>query len=341
MTIAIIKLSALGDVVVSAVFLPFLKEHYKQAKIHWFIDESFAPLLKHCPYIDALHALPYKKTLRSKNPFQIWKFYRHLRHLGVFDLIIDMQGLLKSALVGFFLCKKQSGKFIGFDRHSIRESLASLFYTHKVHIAYSTHILKRNKKVLQEAFNAVYPSQIWKQTLQNRHLAFFCPPCDSIKKILGQGPQILFVLESSKPNKTYPLDRFQELGLSLKGCGLTVVILWHAHLDNAKRLHEHLSPHLSTILLPPLDLEQVKSLVSEMSVVVGADTGVVHLAWALKIPSVTLYGNTPPERFKLESAHNVFLCGNAQANYDKDDFSIQNIPANAIKEAILRILGRQ
>ncbi|WP_104638692.1 lipopolysaccharide heptosyltransferase I [Helicobacter bizzozeronii] len=337
MNIAIIRLSALGDVVVSAVFLPFIKAHYPKAQIHWFIDEAFAPLLQNCPYIDVLHALPYKKTLRSKNPLAIGKFYRSLRHLGLFDLIIDMQGLLKSALIGLFLAKKSPKRFVGFDARSIKEPIASLFYTHKVAIPYQEHILKRNQRVLQEGLSVIYPPQTWEQTLNKRHLAFFCPP---ITQELGDKPCVLFVLESSKPTKTYPLDRFYELGLSLKDCNLSVAILWHAHPQNAHKLHQTLSPHLPTILLPRMDLEQVKTLVSLVSVVVGGDTGIVHLAWALKTPSVTLYGNTPPKRFSLEGERHISLCGNPQANYHKKDFSIQNILPRAIKEAILQVLER-
>lgn len=59
MKVAIIRLSALGDVVVSAVFLPFLKQRYKGVKIHWFVDENFAPILKDAPHIDVVVVLEY------------------------------------------------------------------------------------------------------------------------------------------------------------------------------------------------------------------------------------------------------------------------------------------
>ncbi|WP_163531609.1 lipopolysaccharide heptosyltransferase I [Helicobacter suis] len=337
MTVAIIRLSSLGDVVLSAVFLPFLKERYR-VTIHWFIDETFAPLLKNCPCLDVLHALPYKKTLHSKNPLKIWRFYKSLHHLGIFDLVIDMQGLIKSALLGFFLRKK---KFIGFDRQSIRESLASLFYSHTVNIAYQQHILKRNQKILQEAFNLLYPPCNWQDCLQNRQQAFFCPPYPPLDFTKKDSQKVLFVLETSRPNKTYPLECFYTLGLALKEYALEIWLLAHKQREQAKKLYEKLSPHLPTQLLPPLTLDQIKSVMIQMSVVVGGDTGIVHLSWALNIPSVTLYGNTPPERFKLEGEGHVYLCANSKANYDKKDFSIQEIPPIAIKEAILQVLERK
>ncbi|WP_235853015.1 MULTISPECIES: glycosyltransferase family protein [Helicobacter] len=120
MNVAIIRFSAMGDIIVSAVFLPFLKEHYPQAQIHWFVDTLFSPILEHSPCIDTLHIIPYKQILRSKNPVKIWRFYRDLQDsVPSFDVLIDMQGLLKSALFGAFLSKKA---FVGFDLFSIRDA---------------------------------------------------------------------------------------------------------------------------------------------------------------------------------------------------------------------------
>ncbi|CRF47579.1 Lipopolysaccharide heptosyltransferase I [Helicobacter heilmannii] len=341
MKIAIIRLSALGDVIVGAVFLPFLKQRYKEAKIHWFVDENFAPMLKNSPHIDVLHALPYKKTLRSKNPLKIWRFYRHLRFLGVFDLIIDMQGLLKSALIGLFLAKSKPKRFVGFDRHSIREKIASVFYTHQVAIPYTAHILKRNEAILHHAFNLAFGAKEWQNTLEQRERAFFCPKSPKLEPLLNTPmPKVLFVLETSRVHKTYPLEGFKQVGLALKDQRLEILILGHAHLEQAKELYTYLNPMLKTKvkLLPPLSLEEVKTLVARVSVVVGGDTGVVHLAWALKTPSVTLYGNTPKERFELKGTHHIALVGNPNADYNKNDHSIKDILPLAIKEAVLSIL---
>ncbi|BCZ17413.1 Lipopolysaccharide heptosyltransferase RfaC [Helicobacter sp. NHP19-003] len=339
MKIAIIRLSALGDVIVSAVFLPFLKQHYKGVKIHWFVDENFAPILKNAPHIDVLHALPYKKTLRTKNPLKIWRFFRGLHSLGVFDLIIDMQGLVKSALIGLFLAKKSPKRFVGFDKNSIREKLASLCYSHKVAVPYSAHILERNACVLKGGFDLLFSPQEWAEPLQERSLAFFCPKSPKLEPILSTPtPKVLFVLETSRVHKTYPLEGFKRVGLALKDCGLEILILSHAHLEQAKELYTCLSPQVQAVLLPPLTLEEVKTLVAGVGVVVGGDTGVVHLAWALKTPSVTLYGNTPKERFELKGVGHVALVGNPRADYDKNDYSIKDIPPLAIKEAVLKVL---
>ncbi|WP_121021903.1 lipopolysaccharide heptosyltransferase I [Helicobacter vulpis] len=337
MNVAIIRFSAMGDIILSAVFLPFLKEHYPQARIHWFVDTLFSPILEHSPYIDHLHIIPYKYTLQSKSPSRIYRLFRHLgRHTESFDVLIDMQGLLKSAFFGVFLPKKA---FVGFDFFSIRERLASFFYSHKVHIPYSAHILKRNQAVLERGFSMLQ-SCTWDRVLQARHLAFYLPSCPKLETLLvPTRPHVLFVLEASTPNKMYPWQSFAQVGHLLQNRDVEIVLLWHARLEQAQMLYTNLKSHMPTILLPSLHLAEVKTLLSLVDVVVGGDTGIVHLAWALQVPSVTLYGNTPPARFSLEGRAHATLAGNPQANYSKQDFSIQKIPPEQVAQAILQVLG--
>ncbi|MFC3848260.1 lipopolysaccharide heptosyltransferase I [Helicobacter baculiformis] len=339
MNVAIIRFSALGDIILSAVFLPFIREHYPQVRIHWFVDTIFAPILLHSPYIDHLHIIPYKQTLHTKNPLQIWNFYRNLKqHTEDFDVLIDMQGLLKSALFGACVRKKA---FVGFDISSIKERLASLFYSHKVTIPYSTHILKRNQAILEHGFNMLNTC-IWDHALEMRHSAFYLPSCPQLHSLFkGTRPKILFVLEASTPNKMYPWQHFAQVGRLLQNKDVEIVILWHAHFKHAQALYDALKSRMPTILLPPLKLEEIKTLVSLVHVVVGGDTGIVHLAWALQIPSVTLYGNTPKTRFALEGYAQIALVGNAHANYSKRDFSIQRISPQQVAQAIIQLIEKK
>ena len=145
MRVAIIRLSALGDVIISSSVLPFLRKY--ASSIEWFVDERFCKVLEDSPFIDRLHSLPFKKLLKS--PFGIYKIYRYCKNLGFYDYVIDMQGLLKSAIVGKCLNTKH---FIGYSSRGARESLASLFYTHKVDIAYDENILVRNYALFDDVF---------------------------------------------------------------------------------------------------------------------------------------------------------------------------------------------
>ncbi|WP_120940631.1 lipopolysaccharide heptosyltransferase I [Helicobacter pylori] len=332
MKIAIVRLSALGDIIVSAVFLALIKERFTNAQIEWFVDERFGAILEHSPYIDKLHPIALKSTLTTFNPLKIFKLFKSLRAYE-YDMVIDMQGLIKSALITQML---KAPKKVGFDYASAREGLSAFFYSQKVSIAYNESILKRNFTLLSHALNL--PKKEISEGLRSRSKVFSyqdSPKIDALN-LNKNKPKILFVLETSKINKTYPIERFKELALALEN--FQICLLWHASEDKATALYGALKNQRDVLLLPKLTLNEVKALLFKMDLIIGGDTGITHLAWALQKPSITLYGNTPMERFKLESPINVSLTGNSNANYHKKDFSIQNIEPKKIKECVLNIL---
>ncbi|MFT2669007.1 lipopolysaccharide heptosyltransferase I [Helicobacter pylori] len=332
MKIAIVRLSALGDIIVSAVFLAAIKERFTNAQIEWFVDERFGAILEHSPYIDKLHPIALKSTLTTFNPLKIFKLFKSLRAYE-YDIVIDMQGLIKSALITQML---KAPKKVGFDYASAREGLSAFFYSQKVSIAYNEPVLKRNFTLLSHALNL--PQKEISEGLNSRSKVFSyqdSPKIDALN-LNKNKPKILFVLETSKINKTYPIERFKELALALEN--FQICLLWHASEDKATALYGALKNQRDVLLLPKLTLNEVKALLFKMDLIIGGDTGITHLAWALQKPSITLYGNTPMERFKLESPINVSLTGNSNANYHKKDFSIQNIEPKKIKECVLNIL---
>ncbi|GAA8494397.1 lipopolysaccharide heptosyltransferase I [Helicobacter pylori] len=332
MKIAIVRLSALGDIIVSAVFLAAIKERFIDAQIEWFVDERFSAILEHSPYIDKLHPIALKSTLTTLNPLKIFKLFKSLRAYE-YDIVIDMQGLIKSALITQML---KAPKKVGFDYASAREGLSAFFYSQKVSIAYDEPILKRNFTLLFHALNL--PKNEISEGLSSRFKVFSyqdSPKIDALN-LNKNKPKILFVLETSKTNKTYPIERFKDLALMLEN--FQICLLWHADEEKAAALYGTLKDQRDALLLPKLTLNEVKALLFKMDLIIGGDTGITHLAWALQKPSITLYGNTPMERFKLESPINVSLTGNSNANYHKKDFSIQNIDPKKIKECVLNIL---
>ncbi|AJD65316.1 glycosyl transferase family 1 [Helicobacter pylori] len=332
MKIAIVRLSALGDIIVSAVFLAAIKERFANAQIEWFVDERFGAILEHSPYIDKLHPIALKSTLTTFNPLKIFKLFKSLRAYE-YDIVIDMQGLIKSALITQML---KAPKKVGFDCTSAREGLSAFFYSQKVSIAYNEPVLKRNFTLLSHALNL--PKKEISEGLSSRSKVFSyqdSPKIDALN-LNKNKLKILFVLETSKINKTYPIERFKELALALEN--FQICLLWHADEDKATALYGALKNQHDVLLLPKLTLNEVKALLFKMDLIIGGDTGITHLAWALQKPSITLYGNTPMERFKLESPINVSLTGNSNANYHKKDFSIQNIEPKKIKECVLNIL---
>lgn len=335
--IGIIRPSALGDIIVSAVFLPYLKTMYPQVSIHWFVDENFGDILEYSPCINRLYRFPFKRIFTSKNPLKIYELYKNLQACEKYDILIDMQGLFKSAVIGTMIKKTQ---FFGFDKNSIREKIASLFYSQKISIAYDRNILERNSKMLFGSFGTKINLE---EAIKLRQMAFGYSQISKnkiqqLKVFEGEKKTILFVLETSRINKTYPIEQYCALIKILAHSNIKILLLWHNDFNGAQKLFTQVCSKVETILLPRLNLDELKVLIEQVDVVIGGDTGITHLGWALNRASITLYGNTPIKRFMLPGKKNISLTKNKEANYDKKDFSIRKISPQRIAMEINKLL---
>lgn len=326
--IAIIRLSSLGDIIHSASVLPLLLESLKatyEVTLHWYVDSIFSEILEDSPCIDKLIALPLKRAIASKDFQCLRSIYRTLKQES-YDVALDLQGLLKSALVSKLL---RTNKIVGFQQ--TKESLATLFYNQKIPISYEEHILLRNATLALGAFRINPPSL---ESLKNPQcfLGFQNTP---LPFELPQGKKILCVLETSKPNKTYPLESFVALASLLNTKGWIPLFLSRFRLEIPNPKNAQFQS------INNLTLNRIKTLVAQMDLVIGGDTGITHLAWALHRPSITLFGATPPQRFNLHTPHNLYLNANPKANYQKDDFSIREILPNSLYELVCELLVNQ
>ncbi len=150
MKIAIVKLSSLGDIVHSMVVLQFVKKHYPDSEIDWIVEKRFQGVLENNPHINQIHAINLKAVIKQKSLKLLFKELLQLRKFGKYDVVIDLQGLIKSALVAKLI---DSNKIVGFDKNSIRERLASYFYNQKVAIGYDKNSIERYVKLISEALN--------------------------------------------------------------------------------------------------------------------------------------------------------------------------------------------
>ena len=313
--IAIVRLSALGDIVNSAVVLQFIKEHYPLAKIEWFTEKSFASILKNLPQIDTIHTIDLKKVKKEKNFKLLFQTIKELQSMHGFDLIIDIQGLLKSAIVSRLIGRNTHG----FDKNSIRESLAAFFYMTTTDIPYQSGVVIRNCTVVADALNF----QITQDMILNKKPIF-----QITKKFTHKTKSVAFIIGASWQSKIYPKELVVEVCNALKE---TVTIIWGTQEEklNAQWICSH-SEYAS--LAPKFSLDELVSFISSLDLVIGNDTGPTHIAWAQNIPSITLFGPTN-SRMIYETPKNVALESSSEVNIlkiNKNDFSIKEIKVSAI-----------
>lgn len=346
MRIGIIRLSALGDCIVCAAFLAYflktLESHGQKIHITWFVDSRFAGILEHSPYIHSLELI----TLKHQSFRQLFSLTRHLAKIRAFDLLIDMQGLLKSALIGAFLKKN---KFLGFSFLSAKESLSALFYSHSVRIAYQENILKRNALLILQAQkllgidSALLTSELHKMLSYRQEVFSYSKQASKQSTKAVDSLRLIFVLEASLESKTYHPLLFSELAILLdkRLKNTEIILLTHRHKHKAEQIFKTTKSQLQNITLTQitnLNLDVIKALVSSCDLLIGGDTGITHLAWALARPSITLYGNTPKKRFALLGEKTISLSANTKATYKKDDFSINTITPQTIASHVFVLL---
>ena len=317
MKIAIVKLSALGDIIHAMVALQFIKQKYPDCQIDWIVEEGFKGILENNPDINKIHSVNIKKAKKNKTLKLLFQEFKKIRQFGKYDLVIDAQGLIKSAIVAKFI---QSKKISGFDKNSIRESLASVLYQYKTSIAYDANTIDRNVKVICNPLGLKVSSN----AIINKRPFLF-----SQSKTLPPGkPYVLFVIGSTWESRNYPKEKFAQVAQALK---MNCLVVWG---NTSEKIKADWMAEQSDFIeaLPKLTLDNLKCIIQHSSLLIGNDTGPTHMAWGLNVPSITLFGPTPVNRV-YQTPINRVLKSNSKVDHfhlDKGDYSIKEIAVSDI-----------
>lgn len=311
--IAIVRLSALGDIINTAVVLQIIHNYYPDVQIDWFVEEAFAPILKNHPLIHEVIPIPLKRLKKTKS-FNLLKEMVHtLKSRERYDHIIDAQGLLKSAIVASLL----PGKVHGFDSRSAREGIASWFYATASSIPYEISVIRRNVMVITEALNIPYSDAL----IEEKSPVFFSESAPHKNKIA-------LVIGASWPSKCYPKEHFAIL------CDLLPYpchLIWGSlsEYDDAQWIAKHSKNALVTA---KMSLSKLVDFVAHCTLTIGNDTGPTHIAWAMNRPSITLFGPTN-ERMIYPTKQNIGIKSPSQVDIlhiNRNDFSINQIDPHLI-----------
>ena len=318
MRIAIVRLSALGDIINSALILQFIKEAHPNARIEWICEEAFAPIIQNHPLLEKVHTVSIKRAKKTKSLSLIFETISMLRSLGKFDIIIDLQGLLKSAIVSRFIGKN----IYGFDKGSIREGIASKLYASHAHISYEENSIWRTLVLTSKALNI----PITKEMLEHKKASLYYEKEDHISKDLLSATKknIGFVVGASWPSKTYPKENFVNLAKNLDA---NIVLIWGS--ANEKEDAEFIQANTNnTQLASKLSLVQLTALIDNLDLLIGNDTGPTHIAWAMNKASITLFGPTPASKMMWQGPMHLAIESDSPVNplkLNRSDMSIKSI----------------
>jgi len=321
MKIAIVKLSALGDIVHAMLALQFIKAVRPDVQIDWLVEQGFAALLADNPHINRILSVNLK-ALKTRQT-GVFQEIAKIKDFGAkaYDVVIDAQGLIKSALVARLL----SRNCIGFDKHSIRETSAAWFYRHTVACPYDANTIRRNLTVLTQPLGL----EVSEAQIQHKQpFLFFQPPQQSLGAYLPPGQtSVLLVIGSTWPSRNYPKEKYLQV---VNGLQANCLICWGN--EQEKQAAEWIAARSAARVLPRLSLNDLKALIAQVALVIGNDTGPTHMAWGLNRPSITLFGPTPVSRVWQTDINKVLKSSSLVNPYklDKNDFSIAEIEANSV-----------
>lgn len=331
MRIAIVKLSALGDIVHAMVALQFIKERFPDSRIDWIVEERFAGVLADNPDLDGILTVNLKALKTDKR-----QFFAALKKILVFrernyDLVIDAQGLIKSAIVARLIGKK----IAGFDADSIREKAASWFYTQKVNCAYDANTIDRNASVLSRPLGFDIGREL---ILNKKPFLFYRNPLPCLDDYLTKDRKnIVLVIGSTWESRNYPAEKYVRIAESIKQ---NCLVVWGSEQEKARA--EWMATQSSYIkMMPKLDLNSLKALIARVDLLIGNDTGPTHMAWALNRPSITIFGPTPVSRVYQTDINRVVKSASAVNPYklNKNDFSIREIDEQVILQQAVTLLS--
>ena len=282
----IVKTSSMGDVIHNLPILSDIRMHFPDAQIDWVVEEGFVDILKLHPQINRI--IPVAIRRWRKSPFsaetkQQFKAFLAELKLENYDYIIDTQSLLKSALI----CCLANGKRYGLTPKTAREWLAGLFYHQRFSVSRKQHAVDHNRQIAALALDYKIPTSAPDYGLSRADLA---------AQIKMQLPEkyIMAFHATSRDSKLWPMGHWVSLGIALSKQGIALCLPWSSEKEKNKA--EIIASHVpGAVVLPKSNLNTLAQLTAGAAAAVGVDTGLVHLAVAIDVPSIAIYTDTHPE----------------------------------------------
>ena len=281
--ILFIKTSSLGDVVHHMPAITDARRHLPDARLAWVVEEAYAPLARLHPGVDEVIPVATRRWRGSLTAPATWREIRRFRaaiRVRSFAAAIDTQGLLRTALIAHSV----RGTRHGYDRASIREPLACLFYDVRHRVEWRAHAVPRNRVLcgLALGYEPIEPPNYG---LDRAMIAGTTVKPDKPYAVLIHG--------TAQSGKLWADRCWATVARGVGDRGFDVVLPWGTIKERARSVA--IAATAGTGEVPDLrPLDAVAALIAGASFVIGVDTGLVHVAAALGVPLVAIFIDSEP-----------------------------------------------
>jgi heptosyltransferase I len=275
----IVKTSSMGDVVHALPVISDVLRQHPDAQIDWLVEAPFAAIPQMHPGVRRVLTMSWRKWRHQLFSGATWRAMGHLRgelRNGGYDGVLDLQGLLKSALWA-----RQAGvPVLGYDAASAREPAAAWFYKHTVAVARELQAVQRCRLLAaahlgytvsgHPDFGLRAPAPTW----------------------TPRAAYAVLIPNASRPEKLWPERHWAAVGRRLLEKGWMPVVLWGRNEEQT--LAERIAASCEGDVPPFLRVGEMAAVLAGANQVVGLDTGFTHLAAALGRPTLGIYCDHDP-----------------------------------------------
>jgi heptosyltransferase-1 len=312
--ILLVKLSSLGDVLHNLPIIWDLRKRLPNAQIDWIVEEAYVHLLEPLKTtetfigIDRIIPVAFRRWRKSLFSIRTWreffimrKFLRSVRY----DIVIETQGLLKSALVCALAKKSERAIVSGLGNateHSGYEPMARMFYNQSVHVPVKCHAIDRSRWVMCSALD-------WPLFDRRSEPPLFYPSTfvEQLAPLEFEGlrkqpngfpvPYVVCFHSTARAAKRWPSKKWVDLGKALSSQGFQVLFPWGS--PEEMKISALMASQVPGAIVPrAFSIEEAYRLIAHAALTIGVDTGLTHLSAVLGKPTMEIYCDSP--RWKTE-----------------------------------------
>lgn len=348
----IVRLSAMGDVIHTLPAAQMLRDAFPDAQIGWLIEERWAELL--CapetprrgprsagrPLVDWVHTVNlrgWQKSLFTPSTApstaqQIAKVWNDVRSVH-YDIAVDLQGAIRSAIL-----LRASGARERWGAAEPRESPASLWYSRQA-VTRGAHVIEQNCSLAASVAGTIVtvPGSVLPRDVEvDRRID---------QQLLGSGLSQNFAILNPGAGwgaKRWPAERYGRVAKALLADGIGSILNFGPGEEELARAAELASEGAARAMR--YSLTELIALTRRAALFIGGDTGPMHLAAALQVPVVAIFGPTDPARNGPYGTRSIVLrnpaSSTSHSRRSQPDEGLLEIGADTVIDAARRLLGR-
>lgn len=292
----LVKTSSLGDVVHNLPVVTDIQRHNPGAVIDWVVEEAFADIPRLHSGVHRVIPVAVRRWRKRLFAAATWRemaaFRRELRE-DFYDVVLDTQGLIKSAVIARQAELAEHGRRMGYSAEAAREPAAARFYDAGFTIPKNVHAVERNRWLAAAAFGYALDETV--------DYGIAATPLGA--EWLPARPYAVLLSGTSRADKLWPESDWVALAKSLN----MAAVLPAGSAEERERAQRLAALIPDAVAAPPLGIGALAGLLAGARLVIGLDTGLTHLAAALNRPTLALFSGSDPDltgvRAASHSAH--------------------------------------